>query len=359
MGARIILCDPHRVVVTGPSRALRPAAGEPRHPRRHGDADRGLCAEGTSAIGNISEIDRGYERIDERLRALGARSSASDVADRRMPAYAQRRWRESAAGVRVELRGTRARRHVATGLPVLDHLSASSPRCGGFELSLEVAPGSADEEVAAAGRALGDALARAAARRRRGRPRLGARCRPTRRSPASCSRSRTSRSSRLERRLLGPARRRARDRRRRALPRASSPRGGRARTSTSGCSRARTRARARGDLQGARRRARPGVRPTATEESRDARRSSAPRRRRRRSRARRTRRRSGRTASSSSRASSRSSPARRSSCPAAIAEQTEQVFANLRAILEAAGSVARPAREDDRLPPEPRRLRRR
>jgi UDP-N-acetylglucosamine 1-carboxyvinyltransferase len=32
-----------------------------------------LCAEGTSTIGNISEIDRGYERIDERLRSLGAR----------------------------------------------------------------------------------------------------------------------------------------------------------------------------------------------------------------------------------------------------------------------------------------------
>jgi UDP-N-acetylglucosamine 1-carboxyvinyltransferase len=31
-----------------------------------------LCAEGTSTIGNVSEIDRGYERIDERLRALGA-----------------------------------------------------------------------------------------------------------------------------------------------------------------------------------------------------------------------------------------------------------------------------------------------
>ena len=42
-----------------------------------------------------------------------------------------------------------------------------------------------------------------------------------------------------------------------------------------------------------------------------------------------------------------------------IGAQTEQVFANLRAILEAAGIVARPAREDDRLPAEPRRLRRR
>ena len=72
MGARIILCDPHRAVVTGPRAALRRAAGEPGHPRRHGDADRRLAAEGTSVIGNIRQIDRGYERIDERLRALGA-----------------------------------------------------------------------------------------------------------------------------------------------------------------------------------------------------------------------------------------------------------------------------------------------
>ena len=40
MGARIILCDPHRVVVSGPGEALRRAAGEPGHPRGHGDADR-------------------------------------------------------------------------------------------------------------------------------------------------------------------------------------------------------------------------------------------------------------------------------------------------------------------------------
>ena len=55
-----------------PRAALRRAADEPGHPRRDGDADRGLCAEGTSTIGNVAEIDRGYERIDERLRGLGA-----------------------------------------------------------------------------------------------------------------------------------------------------------------------------------------------------------------------------------------------------------------------------------------------
>ena len=40
MGARIILCDPHRAVVTGPAQLVRPADGEPGHPRRHGDAAR-------------------------------------------------------------------------------------------------------------------------------------------------------------------------------------------------------------------------------------------------------------------------------------------------------------------------------
>ena len=72
MGARIILCDPHRAVVTGPAKLYGQRHVEPRHPRRHGDADRRLCAEGTSTIGNVAQIDRGYERIDERLRALGA-----------------------------------------------------------------------------------------------------------------------------------------------------------------------------------------------------------------------------------------------------------------------------------------------
>ena len=73
MGARIVLCDPHRAIVSGPAR-LR--AGRMESPDiRAGMAMllAALCAEGTSTINNAQQIERGYERIDERLNALGAK----------------------------------------------------------------------------------------------------------------------------------------------------------------------------------------------------------------------------------------------------------------------------------------------
>jgi UDP-N-acetylglucosamine 1-carboxyvinyltransferase len=72
MGARIILCDPHRAVVVGPSRLTGEELQSPDI--RAGVALLGaaLCAEGRSIIRNIRQIDRGYERIDEKLRLLGA-----------------------------------------------------------------------------------------------------------------------------------------------------------------------------------------------------------------------------------------------------------------------------------------------
>jgi UDP-N-acetylglucosamine 1-carboxyvinyltransferase len=73
MGARIILCDPHRVVVTGRSQLYGERLTSPDIRAGMALLIAALCAEGTSTIGNIGEIDRGYERIDERLRALGAR----------------------------------------------------------------------------------------------------------------------------------------------------------------------------------------------------------------------------------------------------------------------------------------------
>ena len=81
MGAQIILCDPHRAVVVGPS-ALR---GQPLESPdiRAGMALllASLAAKGESQIQNIGQIERGYERIDERLRAIGARITREDQRD--------------------------------------------------------------------------------------------------------------------------------------------------------------------------------------------------------------------------------------------------------------------------------------
>jgi len=73
MGARVVLCDPHRAVTIGPS-PLHAAtivspdirAGMALHRRR-------ALRPGRSVINNVRQVDRGYERIDERLLALGAR----------------------------------------------------------------------------------------------------------------------------------------------------------------------------------------------------------------------------------------------------------------------------------------------
>jgi UDP-N-acetylglucosamine 1-carboxyvinyltransferase len=73
MGARIILCDPHRAVVTGPAKLYGQRMASPDIRAGMAMLIASLCAEGISTIGNVGEIDRGYERIDERLRALGAR----------------------------------------------------------------------------------------------------------------------------------------------------------------------------------------------------------------------------------------------------------------------------------------------
>src|ERR671937_3095552 len=78
MGARIILCDPHRAVVTGPARLFGQRMASPDIRAGMAMLIASLCAEGTSTIGNVGEIDRGYERIDERLRSLGAQIERVD-----------------------------------------------------------------------------------------------------------------------------------------------------------------------------------------------------------------------------------------------------------------------------------------
>jgi UDP-N-acetylglucosamine 1-carboxyvinyltransferase len=79
MGARIILCDPHRVVVTGPARLYGQRLESPDIRAGMAMVLAAICAEGRSTIGNIGQIDRGYERIDERLRALGANIERADL----------------------------------------------------------------------------------------------------------------------------------------------------------------------------------------------------------------------------------------------------------------------------------------
>ena len=72
MGARIILCDPHRAVVTGPAQLVGQRMESPDIRAGMAMLLAALCAEGQSTIGAAHQIDKGYERIDERLRALGA-----------------------------------------------------------------------------------------------------------------------------------------------------------------------------------------------------------------------------------------------------------------------------------------------
>jgi UDP-N-acetylglucosamine 1-carboxyvinyltransferase len=79
MGARIILCDPHRAVVSGPAQLYGERMESPDIRAGMAMLIASLCAEGRSTIGNISQIDRGYERIDERLRGLGARIERVDA----------------------------------------------------------------------------------------------------------------------------------------------------------------------------------------------------------------------------------------------------------------------------------------
>jgi UDP-N-acetylglucosamine 1-carboxyvinyltransferase len=72
MGARIILCDPHRAVVTGPAHLVGQRMESPDIRAGMAMLLAALCAQGQSTIGAAHQIDKGYERIDERLRALGA-----------------------------------------------------------------------------------------------------------------------------------------------------------------------------------------------------------------------------------------------------------------------------------------------
>jgi len=78
MGARIVLCDPHRALVAGPSRLRGAVVESPDIRAGMAILLAALCADGTSTINNVGQIERGYERIDERLRGLGAKITRVD-----------------------------------------------------------------------------------------------------------------------------------------------------------------------------------------------------------------------------------------------------------------------------------------
>jgi len=78
MGARIVLCDPHRAVIAGPSPLHGGVVDSPDIRAGMAMLLAALAAQGDSVIHNIGQIERGYERIDERLRAVGAQIERND-----------------------------------------------------------------------------------------------------------------------------------------------------------------------------------------------------------------------------------------------------------------------------------------
>jgi UDP-N-acetylglucosamine 1-carboxyvinyltransferase len=78
MGARIVLCDPHRAVISGPAPLHSGIVESPDIRAGMAMVLAALAAEGKSVINNIGQIERGYEKIDARLRALGARLERVD-----------------------------------------------------------------------------------------------------------------------------------------------------------------------------------------------------------------------------------------------------------------------------------------
>lgn len=78
MGARIVLCDPHRCVITGPSQLRGQTVESPDIRAGMAMLLAALAAEGTSTINNIGQIERGYEQIHQRLSGLGAKIERRD-----------------------------------------------------------------------------------------------------------------------------------------------------------------------------------------------------------------------------------------------------------------------------------------
>jgi len=72
MGANAVICDPHRVVVSGPARLHAIELNSPDIRAGMALVAAALCAQGTSTIRNIQLVDRGYEALETKLATLGA-----------------------------------------------------------------------------------------------------------------------------------------------------------------------------------------------------------------------------------------------------------------------------------------------
>jgi UDP-N-acetylglucosamine 1-carboxyvinyltransferase len=79
MGADIVICDPHRVIITGPAKLFGKKLSSPDLRAGITMLIAGMIAEGTTTIENIYQIDRGYEKIEERLANLGAKIKRVEV----------------------------------------------------------------------------------------------------------------------------------------------------------------------------------------------------------------------------------------------------------------------------------------
>lgn len=82
MGARIVLCDPHRAIVSGPTRLRGNTVESPDIRAGMAMLLAALCADGVSTINNAGQIERGYEQIESRLGTLGARIKRVELAAR-------------------------------------------------------------------------------------------------------------------------------------------------------------------------------------------------------------------------------------------------------------------------------------
>ena len=187
MGARIVLCDPHRALVAGPSALRGATSSRPTSAPAWRCCSPRCARKGTSTINNVGQIERGYERIDERLNALGAsdhaRGRSTEVTRDASGTRPRRRWRGRPGASRASaIRAFTTTRDAGTfGLagdePVSD-VMAPLDRRSSDELSLQPRDGSPSarqvhgDSRARAHRRLGRLAARGR-RRRTSRGRAG------------------------------------------------------------------------------------------------------------------------------------------------------------------------------------------